>query len=122
MKAAALPDCAKGEVHPEPGAESAPRREPSQLNSVRAVPRLAIRTGRIALGFVLASVSFWVLATGIATLDEPFATLSPMRLIGALFAACGGLALSAIALVTAFGAGPTIEKPSAEDDGWNGLP
>lgn len=92
IRAEALIEIRKAAQHP-----------PAWCKVTMAIERFLIRTFRIAVGIVLVRIAFWLFAPGIETLNEPFASLTPLALLGGFLAGMGGFLLLAFAFVTAFG-------------------
>ncbi|MGH8569144.1 MAG: hypothetical protein ACREXU_14320 [Gammaproteobacteria bacterium] len=82
-----------------------------------AVTRFAIRLSRIVGGIVLAVLAIWLISFSVETLSEPFASLSPLGLIGALIAGLIGLALLVVAFGVAFGEGESRAEHDARIEG-----
>ena len=71
--------------------------------------RFCVRTLRIAIGGGIGYLAFQLLDWGLQTLNLPFAKLSPMQLIGSIFAGLIGLSIAVLALWVAFGEGDRRE-------------
>ncbi len=92
IRAEALIEIRKAVLHP-----------PAWCKVTMATERFLIRTFRIAVGIVLVRIAFWLFAIGIETLDEPFASLTPLALLGGILAGVGGLIVLVLAFGMAFG-------------------
>ena len=86
----------------------------SRLLGLRyAVGRFVIRTLRIAGGLAVGLLALWTISYALETLGQPFASLSPLGVIGGLFAGLVGLLLVVAAFSTAFGEGESREEYEA---------
>ena len=74
-------------------------------DKIRRRRRVFVRTARIAVGFVIGVLSLWPLEFAFKTLEQPFASLSPLNLIVTGIAAVLGIAAVVWAPRIAFGEG-----------------
>lgn len=65
--------------------------------------RFAIRAFRVAAGITTGGIAIWLFAIAIEILSEPFASLSPLALLGGISAAIVGLLLVVATFSVAFG-------------------
>lgn len=67
--------------------------------------RMVIRLGRLCLGALVVAAGLWLITTSYDTLSQPFASMSPLGLLGGIVAGLIGIALAIWALSVAFGEG-----------------
>lgn len=79
-------------------------------NVVYSFRRFLIRSGRIAVGLLLAIVTLWIAAEAIDLLGRPFAAASLFSLAGGLFLGYLAFLAGSLALGVAFGEAPTREE------------
>lgn len=72
--------------------------------------RFAIRVFRILGGLALGYAALWLLILAVDELSKPFASLSPLGLIGGLVAGTVGIGIGLCALYAAFGPNPSREE------------
>lgn len=64
--------------------------------------RFVIRVFRVIAGTAIVGIAIWLFIVGVDTLSKPFASLSPLGLIGGILAVIVALLLLAAALAVAF--------------------
>ena len=76
---------------------------PAWCRALVAAERFLVRTFRVAAGIVPAGIAFWLFGVAFDTLGQPFASLSPLGLLGGILVGLGGLPLLGLAFGVAFG-------------------
>ena len=76
---------------------------PAWCRTLAFTERFLIRTLRIAAALIIVWISFRLFDVAIDILGQPFASLSPLGLLGGIVAGLGGLLLLVIAFGAAFG-------------------
>jgi hypothetical protein len=79
--------------------------------------RFFIRSLRIAAGVGIALAAIWVFTQAVEILERPFASLSPLGLIGGLVAGFFGIGLTLMAFGAAFGEGESRQYYDARHEG-----
>lgn len=85
---------------PSPDPKTSP---PVWCRALMAAERFLIRTLRVAGALVLGGLALWLIAIAVDALGQPFASLSPLGLIGSIVAGLLGLLLLVLAFGVAFG-------------------
>ncbi len=76
---------------------------PAWCKAVAAAERFAIRTLRVIGAIAIGGIAIWLFSIANDVLSKPFASLSPLALVGGILAGAGGLLLVAAAFGVAFG-------------------
>lgn len=77
---------------------------PGWCKAAAIAERFVVRTLRLVAGVAIAGAAIWLFSIAIDILGEPFASLSPLALLGGILAAVVGLLLLVPAFGVAFGA------------------
>lgn len=65
--------------------------------------RFAVRTFRVVAGIAVVGIAIWFFGIAVDILSKPFASLSPLALIGGILAGIAGLLFIVAAIRAAFG-------------------
>lgn len=76
---------------------------PMWCKMVALAERVAFRVLRVIVAAGIAGVAIWLFRIAADTLGEPFASLSPLGLVGGILAGVAGLLVIGISISVAFG-------------------
>ncbi|KAF0190850.1 MAG: hypothetical protein FD165_2408 [Gammaproteobacteria bacterium] len=87
---------------------------PMWCKAAALAERVAFRLLRIIVAAVIAAIAIWLFRIAGDTLGEPFASLSPLGLVGGILAGVIGLLVIGISIMVAFGS----KRQSRIEQAW----